>query len=680
MRPLLTLFFLLCCLLPGCAAAGRTAPRAVHGILDATSWDFEKDGELELRGDWEFHWGVFLAPGSLPSQQPACIGVPGSWVGHSWNGTTLPRNGFATFRVRVLGVPQKMLSLYFMGIDTASRILVNGVEVARNGEPATTRAQEKTWDTPVIVHIPAGGPEMEIVAQVSNFHGFAGGIPKRVYLGPRSRIGAMQHRNLAFDTFLWGCLFVIALYHFAMYFFRRQERASFWFGLFALLYSIRAIFINERFFLELFPGLPWGVFYRMEYLTVSLAAPLIAIFLETLFPHEAMKNATRGFSFFGFFYSVLILAIPTWFFSPLLVYFHVVLLVEAVYVWYVLISAALHKRTGALFSVTGFVALFLTALNDIMVTNDLLHTPFLASFGFLAFFTTQSLNISYQFSRDYQKVEKFSETLERRVKERTRELQKERNLLKERSELMDKEIELARRIQRQLIPLSQPMSNIYTLYKPMDMLGGDFFEFVKFRDPRQVGIFISDVSGHGVPAAFVTSMIKTVILQAGQIREDPAGLLLYLNEALYDKTGGNFITALYMIYYPETRTVKFANAGHPAPMVITEKGIAELKGIRGRPLAIMDNDGLQATGKSPVNNTAVMKAKSKVFLYTDGLIEATKSDDVTKNFGDCRLMDTLDKIRSLPSSAMVNLIYKELIDFRGKGTFEDDVCMISVDL
>ena len=115
----------------------------------------------------------------------------------------------------------------------------------------------------------------------------------------------------------------------------------------------------------------------------------------------------------------------------------------------------------------------------------------------------------------------------------------------------------------------------------MEAVGGDFYDFIEFRESKDIGIFVSDVSGHGVHAAFITSMIKTIILQAGLIRNNPAGLLRYLNTILYGITADNFITAFYGIYNPLNHSITYASAGHNPPHVISGKNIIQLNKSKG---------------------------------------------------------------------------------------------------
>jgi serine phosphatase RsbU (regulator of sigma subunit) len=263
-----------------------------------------------------------------------------------------------------------------------------------------------------------------------------------------------------------------------------------------------------------------------------------------------------------------------------------------------------------------------------------------------------------------------------------------RYLDREKKELMmqkmdlENQIVLARNIQEQLIPSRAPASYIHSLYRPMEMVGGDFFDFVRFRESNKIGFFISDVSGHGVPAAFITSMIKTTILQAAQRRENPAELLHYLNEVLYDRTGGNFITAFYALYDPSTRTLTYSNAGHNPPYLIAGDSVSQLIGMKSVPIAIVDNHYLHGYGKSYRNTTTVLPQGSKLLMYTDGLMEARSLDDDTMFFdGDENdLSGILTQLRGLSSEAFIAALFARLVAFRGSSSFDDDVCIICVDI
>jgi len=281
----------------------------------------------------------------------------------------------------------------------------------------------------------------------------------------------------------------------------------------------------------------------------------------------------------------------------------------------------------------------------------------------------------------------YSQSLEKTVQERTselelktRELESERNRLKRRNEMMEREVNLARRIQEQLIPSHNPTGYIASLYRPMEQVGGDFFDFIMFDDSDRIGIFLSDVSGHGVPAAFITSMVKTIILEAGPRNENPAALLSYINAILFRQTGGNFITAYYGIYDRGDRTILYANAGHFPPFIIAGGAISTLMGRSSVPLATLHNKYLEDAGKSYVNNVVQLPDAGKVLLYTDGFTEAQPVEAPGRFFEYNGMAEALTTHAHLPSREFLEKVFNRLIEYRGEETFDDDVCLICLDV
>lgn len=300
--------------------------------------------------------------------------------------------------------------------------------------------------------------------------------------------------------------------------------------------------------------------------------------------------------------------------------------------------------------------------------GNIIITNFTLSFGTLLMYFI--VNTTYRGM-----VSKTSE-----LEEKTAELQNERNKLKQRNESIEMELSLARKIQDQLIPAEQGSDYVYSFYKPMDQVGGDFTDFIRFTNSDNLGIFVSDVSGHGVPAAFITSMIKTTILQSGNRVEDPAALLLYMNEMLQNQTAGNFITAFYGIYDPHTRTLRYANAGHPQPYVITAKGVVQLQEGKNTALAMFSNNMLERSNKTYVNYEETLPTGSKLLLYTDGLIEARPLDDRDIFFEYADMLGVLLQHKKETCRSFINIVYRKLVDFRGSDSFDDDVCMICLDV
>ncbi len=261
-----------------------------------------------------------------------------------------------------------------------------------------------------------------------------------------------------------------------------------------------------------------------------------------------------------------------------------------------------------------------------------------------------------------------------------KELEAKQLNLKIRNETMENELAMARKIQMELIPASSPIENLAFFYKPMDKVGGDFYDFIDFPMTEQVGIFVSDVSGHGVPAAFVTTMIKSFIQQFGEYIDSPMDFMFRLNEFLFHKTGGNFITAFYAIFDKKTKEFVYANAGHMAPFVMEKTKIRQLSAEgRGAPLGIFTNQEISLMNKAYEDRRISLKKSSKVLLFTDGLTETANFYDETRLFETEILMKALGDMKNLNARELINSLYESLVAFRQSSSFEDDICIICLE-
>lgn len=271
------------------------------------------------------------------------------------------------------------------------------------------------------------------------------------------------------------------------------------------------------------------------------------------------------------------------------------------------------------------------------------------------------------------------ENLEKNVRLRTSELEIERNKLREKNNSMEKDIALARKIQYNLIPQKIPVDYISYVYKPMEALGGDFFDIIQFDDSDKIGIFVSDVSGHGVTAAFITSMIKSIIHQSGEKALNPAELLRHMNDVLEHMTSGNFITAFYGIYDPKTHNLLYSNAGHNHPYLISDYGMTMLSGGKNTAIGILSNRKITEFTSGYTNCEETLPLGSKLLIYTDGLTEAIPVNS-TDSFEDQELMKSILNFKDYPAEKFTYLLYNSLVSFRGNSSFDDDICFLCVDI
>ncbi len=271
--------------------------------------------------------------------------------------------------------------------------------------------------------------------------------------------------------------------------------------------------------------------------------------------------------------------------------------------------------------------------------------------------------------------------LQRKLIDRNqRELERERNALFEWNRVMRQELAMARVIQQKLIPDRVPSSRLYAIYKPMEAVGGDFFDFPRLPGNGQIGIFLSDVSGHGVPAALITSMMKSAIIDSKELLARPADLLSHLNDVLTQQIQDYFVTAFFGVYDTRSRTLAWCSAGHNPPFLLQGRTVKRLEGeVPNLPLAVMSNTDLVSSQNSYRGYTTVLPPRSKLILYTDGLVEARKITDREQDFGSV-VEENIVRFGELRPKPFLKALYQELVEFRGGKSFDDDICVICLDV
>ena len=180
---------------------------------------------------------------------------------------------------------------------------------------------------------------------------------------------------------------------------------------------------------------------------------------------------------------------------------------------------------------------------------------------------------------------------------------------------IQKELETARQIQLSILPSVIPRIeglDIAARYLPMTAVAGDFYDFIVV-DEKHIGILVADVSGHGMPAALIASMLKIALSAQVSHAADPAQVLSGLNQALCGKFQHHYVTAAYLFVDMQKRTLTYAGAGHP-PLLLREgpskcvRDVTENGLFLGRfPFATYSSVEL------PLN------AGDRALLYTDGI-------------------------------------------------------------
>jgi serine phosphatase RsbU (regulator of sigma subunit) len=240
-------------------------------------------------------------------------------------------------------------------------------------------------------------------------------------------------------------------------------------------------------------------------------------------------------------------------------------------------------------------------------------------------------------------------------------------------ERVEQELEVARSIQQASLPKEVPSLEgwqISPFYRPAREVGGDFYDFHPISEGR-LGVVVGDATGKGVPAALVMSttcgMLQAVSRALGS--SSPGEVLEQVNETLLARVPANmFVTCFYCILEPQSRRLRYANAGHDLPYVRRLSGEAEELRARGMPLGLMP-------GMSYEEKEIVLDAGDAALFYSDGLVEA--HDPEGEMFGFLRLRALVAEHGE--ERSLVDLLLDELHSFVGEGwEQEDDITLLTL--
>lgn len=239
---------------------------------------------------------------------------------------------------------------------------------------------------------------------------------------------------------------------------------------------------------------------------------------------------------------------------------------------------------------------------------------------------------------------------------------------------IDRELEFAKSIQHSAIPTvfpPYPGHSEFDIYATMDTakeVGGDFYDFY-FVGENRLGFLIADVSGKGIPAAMFMMTAKTIIKGYAESGKPVDEVFTTANEKLCESNdAGMFVTAWMGVLDTVTGKVEFANAGHNPPLVRHAGGGFEY--LRSKPCFILAGmDGIKYR-----KNEFTLAPGDEIYLYTDGVTEATDSEN--NLYGEERLLALLNSMGDLSGEEICRAVKADIDAFVGDAPQFDDITML----
>jgi len=450
---------------------------------------------------------------------------------------------------------------------------------------------------------------------------------------------------------LGSIISVAGLFALSVYFIRRKPKANLilWFGMITLLYGVRLLASNPA--SQLFVGLSEDFCrYLVSFINYAILIPFVLFLIEIY--GKGWGASLRVLLWMQILYAFvailadIILKTPESFYDPVYLFF---LGLTAV-----LLLGRFHDYQPPLLEESraikiGLSLFILSVINEHLVTFSLVPwTLRLEALCFLLFVILLGYIALRRFVKNEQKLI-----------------------------AIQHEMEAARQIQTSILPREVPnleCCNIAVKYVPMASVAGDFYDFTS-ADKAQLGVLVADVTGHGIPAALVASMLKVALLSQASSRSDPAAMVTGLNQILCKQPTGKFVTAGHLLIDLRAKTALYSGAAHP-PLLLwraTENKVIEY-GENGLLLGFLPEEKY-------TNIRFKLASGDRIFLYTDGIIEVM--DPSGDFFGLTRFKAFIESHDRLPLNHFADSLLYELDRWSGKKSgngYEDDLTLIVLEI
>ncbi|GEM_PF-2528276 len=236
---------------------------------------------------------------------------------------------------------------------------------------------------------------------------------------------------------------------------------------------------------------------------------------------------------------------------------------------------------------------------------------------------------------------------------------------------LEADVRMAMEMQVELLPKAPPQSNVFevsSMYTPAEMIGGDYYDYIQIADGK-FGFAVADVTGHGVPAAFIMTQVKACVQLSARGIPSTQQVIKSINSFLYKNIPkNNFVSMLYTIIDEKERTILYTSAGHNPSLWFSNK-TGKFKQITtdGLFLSLFEN--------TEYGEIKIPFEKGDIFLfYTDGLTEA--ANQKKEFFGLERLKQIIKKNKSMSAQDIASSIFWSLQDFIGRSSLNDDMTFI----
>jgi sigma-B regulation protein RsbU (phosphoserine phosphatase) len=264
-------------------------------------------------------------------------------------------------------------------------------------------------------------------------------------------------------------------------------------------------------------------------------------------------------------------------------------------------------------------------------------------------------------------------------------LKRSQDALKKAHDRMKHDLEAAAAIQQKLLPDDLPKTDSFDMawkFHPCDELAGDFLNIIQLNE-NEIGIYVMDVMGHGVPAALLSFSVSrnlspmagsdSIVLNSGQQDAvSPVDVLTRLNTLYpFEASNNRFFTLLYGILDIRDGQFRYALAGHPGPLIVSSDQSVQDLTENSFPVGIVENADF-------TESTIKLNPGDRMYLYSDGIIEETNENE--EQFEINRLQESLKRNYSVTIDKSIEQMVDAIISWHGSEHLSDDLSIIGIEM
>jgi len=417
-------------------ADGQDLPVPERGLLDLRGISINTETYLKLDGEWEFYWEQFVEPADPVSTQQAkptlYAPVPSYWKDYNHPEIVFTGTGYASYRLLILlpeNRPGKM-TLDVPVFDVSSELYINGQKIHGIGKVGKSKEESIPAYNPRQVRVTTKADTLSVLIHVSNFHHRRGGFWKSMQFGHHSRIILADQKYKLISYFSLGVLAAFSVFFLFFFFMYREDYLLLSFSIIVAGIFLRMLNTGQ-YPIQLVSELPWEWLIKLEYLGTFMAFGFAGWYFYQLYPSSFRKWITWINAGIVSIAGIIILLFKARYFSYTMFYFQPAVLILVIYYLAVCTRQVVRGSKNDILFLIALILFIGGLINDLLVANSrtAISKDYSIHFALQLFVLIQSIMIIRTWIQAYRgkgrlmtEIEDINVNLERRVEERTTEL------------------------------------------------------------------------------------------------------------------------------------------------------------------------------------------------------------------------------------------------------------------